>query len=219
MDKLTIVAHDRFQEIIEAANRPDSIIRKENIITIDVEELGQPKEIIVAVSRIEKQFAEEQEEIAAIGPPEEKQKAQVTLDAKKALFSILPELNVGISGIQDLKKDEIKQIAVEKLKAQIYSTPSRSCLPRRSSKRPGMLTSRPWKNSPIEPSRFPEPRSSNAAMSNQASTILTWIRKISITNRFRRRSWSKAPRAGGQPGYRHRQRADRHRRAGSNHRQ
>ena len=123
VDKLTIVAHDRFQEIIEAANRPDSIIRKENIITIDVEELGQPKEIIVAVSRIEKQFAEEQEEIAAIGPPEEKQKAQVTLDAKKALFSILPELNVGISGIQDLKKDEIKQIAVEKLKAQIYSTP------------------------------------------------------------------------------------------------
>ncbi|MBU4580870.1 MAG: DEAD/DEAH box helicase family protein [Proteobacteria bacterium] len=126
VDKLTIVAHDRFQEIIEAANRPDSIIRKENIITIDVEELGQPKEVVVSVSRMEKQFAEEQEKIAAIGPPEEKQKAQVTLDAKKVLFSILPELNVGISGIQDLKKEEIKQIAVEKLKAQIYSTPQQA---------------------------------------------------------------------------------------------
>jgi len=123
VDKLTIVAHDRFQEIIEAANMPDSIIRKENIITIDVEELGQPKEVVVSVSRMEKQFAEEQEKILTIGPPEEKQKAQVALDAKKALFSILPELNVGISGIQDLKKDEIKQIAVEKLKVQIYSTP------------------------------------------------------------------------------------------------
>ena len=126
VDKLTIVAHDRFQEIIEAANRPDSIIRKENIITIDVAELEQPKEVVVSVSRMEKQFAEEQEKIAAIGPPEEKQKAQVTLDAKKALFSILPELNVGVSGIQDLKKDEIKQIAVEKLKAQIYSTPQQT---------------------------------------------------------------------------------------------
>ncbi len=126
VDKLTIVAHDRFQEIIEAANRPDSIIRKGNIITIDVEELGQSKEVVVSVSRMEKQFAEEQEKIAAIGPPEEKQKAQVALDAKKALFSILPELNVGISGIQDLKKDEIKQIAVEKLKAQIYSTPQQT---------------------------------------------------------------------------------------------
>jgi len=123
VDKLTIVAHDRFQEIIEAANRPDSIIRKENIITIDVGELGQPKEVVVSVSRTEEQFADEQEKILTIGPPEEKQKAQVVLDAKKALFSILPELNVGISGIQDLKKDEIKQIAVEKLKAQIYSTP------------------------------------------------------------------------------------------------
>lgn len=126
VDKLTIVAHDRFQEIIEAANRPDSIIRKENIITIDVGELEQPKEVVVAVSRMEKQFAEDQEKIAAIGSPEEKQKAQVVLDAKKALFSILPELNVGVSGIQDLKKEEIKQVAVEKLKAQIYSTPQQT---------------------------------------------------------------------------------------------
>ena len=66
MDKLTIVAHDRFQEIIEAANRPDSIIRKENIITIDVGELGQPKEVVVSVSRTEEQFADEQEKILTV---------------------------------------------------------------------------------------------------------------------------------------------------------
>jgi len=29
VDKLTIVAHDRFQEIVDEANKPDSIIRKE----------------------------------------------------------------------------------------------------------------------------------------------------------------------------------------------
>ena len=43
VDKLTIVAHDRFQEIIDEANKPDSIIRKENIITIDAEDLTQSK--------------------------------------------------------------------------------------------------------------------------------------------------------------------------------
>src|SRR5208337_4421466 len=53
-DKLTIVAHDRFQEIIDEANKPDSIIRKENIITIDEEELNQPKEVITAVSLVDK---------------------------------------------------------------------------------------------------------------------------------------------------------------------
>lgn len=35
VDRLNIVAHDRFQEIIDEANSPDSIIRKENIIDID----------------------------------------------------------------------------------------------------------------------------------------------------------------------------------------
>jgi type III restriction enzyme len=35
VDRLNIVAHDKFQEIIDEANSPDSIIRKENIIDID----------------------------------------------------------------------------------------------------------------------------------------------------------------------------------------
>jgi len=39
VDKLTIVAHDKFQEIVDAANSPDSIIRKENIIIIDADDL------------------------------------------------------------------------------------------------------------------------------------------------------------------------------------
>jgi type III restriction enzyme len=34
VDRLNIVAHDKFQEIIEEANRPNSIIRKENIYDI-----------------------------------------------------------------------------------------------------------------------------------------------------------------------------------------
>ena len=36
VDKLTIIAHDRFQTLVDAANDPDSIIRKENIIEIEI---------------------------------------------------------------------------------------------------------------------------------------------------------------------------------------
>jgi len=62
-DKLTIVAHDRFQEIIDEANKPDSIIRRENIIEINTDEISQPKEVVTSVSSIEKKFQEEQERI------------------------------------------------------------------------------------------------------------------------------------------------------------
>src|SRR3989338_1643432 len=62
-DELTIVAHDRFQEIIDEANKPDSIIRKENIITIDAEELSQRKRLLTSVPLVEKKIEERQREI------------------------------------------------------------------------------------------------------------------------------------------------------------
>ena len=123
VDKLTIVAHDRFQEIIDEANKPDSIIKKENIITLDTEELSQSKEIITAVSTIQKSTEDQQKIIDAISAPEEKQKAQISLDVRKALLSTLPELSSKVANINELKKDEIKEIVVEKIKEKIASSP------------------------------------------------------------------------------------------------
>ena len=102
-DKLTIVAHDRFQEIIDEANKPDSIIRKENIITIDEEELNQPKEVITAVSLVDKKIEEQQKTIDAIIEPEKKQKAQISLDVHKAIWATLPELNNKVANVNGLK--------------------------------------------------------------------------------------------------------------------
>jgi type III restriction enzyme len=123
VDKLTIVAHDKFQEIVDAANRPDSIIRKENIITIDAEELNRPKEVITVASTLEHALEEEQKQIEKITEPVEKQKAQTGLDVRKMILSTLPELNTNVQNIGELKKDEIKQIAVEKIKQKIEAAP------------------------------------------------------------------------------------------------
>ncbi|HLG30110.1 MAG TPA: DEAD/DEAH box helicase family protein, partial [Candidatus Brocadiales bacterium] len=106
-DKLTIVAHDRFQEIIEEANKPDSIIRKENIITIDEQELNQPKEVITVVSIVEQKIDERQKIIDSIAEPAEKQKAQISLEVHKVILSTLPELNSKVVNINELKKEEI----------------------------------------------------------------------------------------------------------------
>ena len=86
VDKLTIVAHDRFQEIVDEANKPDSIIRLENIIQIDPAELNQQKEVVTSVSSIEQKMQEEQKRIESIAQPEEKEKAQISLEVQKGHF-------------------------------------------------------------------------------------------------------------------------------------
>ena len=123
VDKLTIVAHDRFQEIIDEANKPDSIIRKENIIEINPADISRPKEVVTAVSQIEKKFIEEQERIDSIAEPEEKQKAQISLEVHKTLVSILPELSDNVKSVAELTRGEIKQAAIEKVRERIESTP------------------------------------------------------------------------------------------------
>jgi type III restriction enzyme len=123
VDKLTIVAHDKFQEIVDAANRPDSIIRKENIITIDTEELNRPKEVITVVSSIEQMIEEEQNRIGGIAETDEREKAQVSLDVRKIIIATLPELNTAVKNIGELKNEDIKQIAVEKFKQKIEAAP------------------------------------------------------------------------------------------------
>lgn len=126
VDKLTIVAHDRFQEIVEEANKPDSIIRKENIITIDEQELCRPKEVVTAPSVLDRRVDEEQKQIDAIVNPEAKQQAQLRLDVKKVILSTLPELNTSVTSVQELSRDEIKQIAIEKFKERIASVPQQT---------------------------------------------------------------------------------------------
>jgi len=125
-DKLTIVAHDKFQEIIDEANKPGSIIRLENIIQIDPQELNQPKEVITSVSVFEQNFREQQKKIETIVQPEEKEKAQISLEVQKAIVAALPDLNNAVTNINDLTKAEIKQIAVEKIKQSIYGSPQKS---------------------------------------------------------------------------------------------
>jgi len=125
VDKLTIVAHDRFQEIVDEANKPDSIIRKENIIEIDPEELAQQKEVVTAVSLLEQKIQNEQSRIESIVEPEKKQNAQISLELQKTILSTLPELNTSVKNIQDLTKSEIKDIAVKKIKQKIFSSPQK----------------------------------------------------------------------------------------------
>ena len=125
-DKLTIVAHDKFQEIIDEANKPGSIIKKENIIEIDPGEIAQKKEVITSLSSIEEKFEEARARIEDIVEPEEKRKAWINLEIRKTILDTLPELNREAKNVNELTRSEIKEIAVEKIKRKIYSDPQQS---------------------------------------------------------------------------------------------
>lgn len=126
VDKLTIVAHDKFQEIIDEANKPDSIIRKENIIEIDLEELEQSKEVVTSVSVIEKKAEEDKRRIEAITDATARSQALSELEAKSLILSVLPELNTDAKSVADLTTKEVAEIAFQKIEQRITSDPQQS---------------------------------------------------------------------------------------------
>lgn len=65
VDRLTIVAHDRFQQIVDYANRPDSVIRAIHQIVIGRDVSNRPMETVVVKSFIETAVAPEPAAAAA----------------------------------------------------------------------------------------------------------------------------------------------------------
>lgn len=92
IDKLTIIAHDKFQEILEEAQKEGSIIRKENVIEINEEEYDKKKETVTTTSILDDEIKEEEKRIEQIQNTEEKASAEIKLEAKKvtqqAIFEI-----------------------------------------------------------------------------------------------------------------------------------
>ncbi len=126
VDTLTIIAHDRFQAIVDAANDPNSIIRKENIIEIDPESLPEEQTIVTAVSTYSDELQEEQKQVEAIIDEKEKEQAGINLEAKKALFEVVSDLGDSVKSINDLKTEEVKKVVFEKMIERIESAPQKT---------------------------------------------------------------------------------------------
>src|SRR5208283_4684628 len=103
VDRLTIVSHDRFQEIIDEANRPDSIIRTGVVIGRDIpdRELKVVEVVPVIVGKISGD-ASHPEQKPLFNTAKEQAVANATLDAIKQ-FERLPSSN-GLKSADTLKK-------------------------------------------------------------------------------------------------------------------
>src|SRR5690606_21924837 len=51
VDRLNIVAHDKFQEIVDEANKPDSTIRMQTVV-LDPDQIGQKTVTVVSQSQL-----------------------------------------------------------------------------------------------------------------------------------------------------------------------
>jgi len=126
VDKLTIIAHDNFQKIVEAANKPDSIINKEQIVFINENDLEETKEVIVSVPAIKKQYAEEKKQILISEIPEkEKEEKIINIDIKEAIYDVIPELQ-NVNSIEELKSEEVGNMVADRVREKLASEKQQS---------------------------------------------------------------------------------------------
>ncbi|MEX2591662.1 MAG: DEAD/DEAH box helicase family protein, partial [Anditalea sp.] len=122
IDKLTVIAHDNFEAVIAEAQNPDSILNKFSYVELDEKSITEKTEIIHSPSTLEVSISREEKRIETLTNHQEKQKAQLGLDAKRAIISALPTFgtNQHVKKVDDLHKPEVKAAVMEKIQRNLY---------------------------------------------------------------------------------------------------
>lgn len=117
IDKLTVIAHENFDQVIQAAQDPNSILSKLNFVELSEEDLHTKTKVVTAKSVLETKIAEEQKKVDTIFDEQEKQKVQNILDAKQAIIQVLPDFNSvpGVTKVDDLQKEDVKRRVIKKI--------------------------------------------------------------------------------------------------------
>ena len=125
VDRLNIVAHDKFQEIIDEANKPDSTIRLQAVV-LDTDELGQKTATVVSQSQLATKLGFKPVQVTSsttlagqdVAPtftkPEEQKVAQIAWEVIRKLEN-QPQM---LPTIEHLKKPEIQAAIVKAVEEQ-----------------------------------------------------------------------------------------------------
>lgn len=121
IDKLTVVAHENFEAVIAAAQDPNSVLNKMSFIEISEEDLRTKTEVITSKPVTEQKLESEQIEVDKIENKENQQKAQNSLDAKKAILNSLPDFNTlpEVRRVEDLNKEEVKRKVIRQIEKKL----------------------------------------------------------------------------------------------------
>jgi type III restriction enzyme len=129
VDRLSIVAHDKFQEIVDEANRPDSQIQMQTVV-LDPDELERKTKTVVSQSTLATQLGTtpaqttSSTEIAKTEAkplfthPVERKVAQVAYEAIKKLEDTPGE----VPSVSYLQREKIQALVVQEVAAQYAPT-------------------------------------------------------------------------------------------------
>lgn len=119
VDKLTVIAHENFKKVIEAAKDPNSVLNKISYLEYDPTAIKEHSKVVTAITQQEVKF-EKQKEQAKILPIEEQKQSQANIDAQKAVWAVLPKLNTKVQSQQQLTTTEtietVKEAAITFIK-------------------------------------------------------------------------------------------------------
>ena len=120
VDKLTIVSHDKYDEIIREANKETSIVKQENVIDIEELDISEPKEVITVVTNIETEIEKEQEEVTQKLKWYEDRKSvdtYVKAEAKKQIYMAVFEdsAKYDATSVENINKEDVKNIVIQNL--------------------------------------------------------------------------------------------------------
>ena len=121
IDKLTVVAHENFQAVIEAAQDSNSLLNKLSYMEIPEEDLSNKSVPVTSKPVVAVAFEKEQEKVNTISDNEVKQKAQNNLDAKMAIIHVLPNFNAlpEVRNVNDLNKPEVKRKVIRQVEENL----------------------------------------------------------------------------------------------------
>jgi type III restriction enzyme len=131
VDRLNIVAHDRFQEIIDEANKPGSVIHLQQVI-LEPDQLREKMVTVVSQSQLASSLGIQPEQATAVtqliapsGPPafpnkEEQRIAQITYDVIRRMENH-PEKLPSVAYLQrpEIQAEVLKEVAVQYRPAQL----------------------------------------------------------------------------------------------------
>jgi len=117
IDRLTVIAHDNFQKVIEAAQDPNSILKRFSYVVLDQDNAVAKTEAVMSVSTFEVAQQAEQEIVNQIVEPAKREVAQRVVDAKRAIIEALPTLGKieGVTKVEDLNKPEVKEQVIKQI--------------------------------------------------------------------------------------------------------
>jgi type III restriction enzyme len=89
VDTLTVIAHDRFEELIQAAQNETSIIKKQTIIDIDDPAYSAKQEVRSISSNVEQELEDEEKAAQEIVSEEDRNQAVLAAKAKRLVLNQL----------------------------------------------------------------------------------------------------------------------------------